>query len=50
MLLNESFEKLSKVYQQNIEDNAPASEKIKNPGEPSIQIRKLTDTAGIIKK
>lgn len=50
MLLNESFDKLSKVYQQNIEDNAPASEKIKNPGEPSIQIRKLTDTAGIIKK
>ncbi len=49
MLLNESFEKLSKVYQQNIEDNTPTSEKIKNPGDPSIQIRKLTDTTGIKK-
>lgn len=49
MLLNESFEKLSKIYQQNIEDNTPTSEKIKNPGDPSIQIRKLTDTTGIKK-
>jgi hypothetical protein len=43
MLLNESFEKLSKVYQENIDDNTPTSQRIIL--DPLIQVRKITDTS-----
>jgi len=43
-LLNETFEKLSKVYQKNLDrTNIPNSDKGFYP-EPDIRIRKLTDT------
>jgi hypothetical protein len=45
MLLNESFNKLSKVYQQNTDANLPTNQKIKteNPNF-QIEVRKIQDT------
>lgn len=46
ILLNESFEKLSKVYQENIDDKVPSSEKIKSHKNLYLDIEaKKMDTA-----
>jgi len=46
ILLNESFDKLSKVYQNNVDGTLPSSEKVKTPGfgQSQIVVRKIDTT------
>ena len=46
MLLNESFDKLSKVYQKNINEGVPTSEEVKTPPgySSTIRVQKVQDT------